>query len=489
MEKYRAAFYIRVSTDEQAKEGFSLAAQEERCRSFIESQGWTYTQSYVDDGYSAKDINRPAIQKLIHDLNEDVFDIVVVYRLDRLVRSVLDLHHLLNLFDKHKVLFKSVTEVFDTTTAMGRFFITLVGSMAQWERENLAERVIMGMEKKVMEGKRNGSYAPYGYYLEDNQLFPQPEEAKIVKEIFEMYIKMGALSIARNLNSRGLRTRNGSQWSSFTLNHILKNPVYIGKIRWGYSRKSQLVNEIQTEGNHEAIISIDLFEQVQTILKKRSETHMTRSVSSTFIFSGIIRCPKCGSRMIGSFMKKRNHKYYICSQKKTHGTCKMRNINELAIEQVLFHNFNWQAIFMQRFKPEEDPGEFNSEQKHHEITQEIEKIKKRLKKWHVLWANEEIGFSELKEYTQEDKQRLSYLEKQLDQLPDSKVTKTKITEKEFMEMLNNIKEVWTYAEVEEKKELVASFLSKVAFDFVSEDENYRGVGKIRPVKLIDFELV
>jgi site-specific DNA recombinase len=162
----RAVAYLRVSTEEQASEGFSLVAQEERCKSFIKSQGWDLVKEpYIDDGYSAKNLERPAIQQLINDLKNNEFDVIVVYRLDRLVRSVLDLHHLLQLFDKHQVAFKSVTEVFDTTTAMGRFFITLVAAMAQWERENLAERVLMGMERRALEGKRNGGNAPYGYRM------------------------------------------------------------------------------------------------------------------------------------------------------------------------------------------------------------------------------------------------------------------------------------------------------------------------------------
>lgn len=116
---------MRVSTEEQATEGFSLAAQQERCHQFIESQGWEYDGEYIDDGHSAKNLNRPAMQQLIRDVKEKQFDILVVYRLDRLVRSVVDLHHLVQLFDEKGIMFKSVTEVFDTTNAMGRFFYNL----------------------------------------------------------------------------------------------------------------------------------------------------------------------------------------------------------------------------------------------------------------------------------------------------------------------------------------------------------------------------
>lgn len=114
----KARIYIRVSTDEQAREGFSLAAQNERCLQFIESQGWDFTGEYRDDGYSAKSLDRPAMQQMIQDIKGKEFDVLVIYRLDRLVRSVVDLHTIINLMDDKGVSFKSVTEAFDTTTAM-----------------------------------------------------------------------------------------------------------------------------------------------------------------------------------------------------------------------------------------------------------------------------------------------------------------------------------------------------------------------------------
>src|SRR5690554_6076229 len=174
----KARIYIRVSTEDQAKEGFSLSAQEEKCKQFIEFNDWTYDGVYKDDGFSGKDLKRPAIQQLLRDIKQREFDALVVYRLDRLTRSVVDLHYLLDLFDKHKVMFKSATEPYETTSAIGRLFVSIVGSLAQWERENMIERVKVAMEKRALEGKRNGANPPYGYKLVDGQLIPHPEEAK-----------------------------------------------------------------------------------------------------------------------------------------------------------------------------------------------------------------------------------------------------------------------------------------------------------------------
>src|SRR5690625_5198821 len=176
----KVGLYPRVSTDEQAKEGYSIDAQIKNSINFINSQGWELYDIYTDDGFSAKDLERPGMQKMIEDIKIRKFDVVVVYKLDRLVRSVSDLHELLKLFDKYEVKFKSVTEMFDTTNAMGRFFITLVAAMAQWERENLAERVRFGIEQMVSEGERPGGKLPFGY-TKEGELIEQ--EAETIREV------------------------------------------------------------------------------------------------------------------------------------------------------------------------------------------------------------------------------------------------------------------------------------------------------------------
>ncbi|MGF9826753.1 recombinase family protein, partial [Brevibacillus agri] len=131
----RTAVYMRVSTEDQAREGFSIPAQREKLLAYVHSQGWEVAAIYADEGISAKDTNRPALKRLLRDIREGNIDVVLVYRLDRLTRSVLDLYRLLQEFEKYDVRFKSCTEVYDTTTAIGRLFITLVAALAQWERE------------------------------------------------------------------------------------------------------------------------------------------------------------------------------------------------------------------------------------------------------------------------------------------------------------------------------------------------------------------
>ena len=195
----KTGIYIRVSTDEQAKEGYSIPAQRNRLEAFCVSQGWDIIGFYVDEGISAKDTNRPELQRMLKHIENGIIECVLVYRLDRLTRSVRDLYELLDVFEKHDCKFKSATEVYDTTTPMGRLFITIVAALAQWERENLGERVRMGMQEKAEEGKWVVNTPPYGYDIdkENDALVINENEAVIIRKIFNMYLSgMGTHKIA-----------------------------------------------------------------------------------------------------------------------------------------------------------------------------------------------------------------------------------------------------------------------------------------------------
>ncbi|HWI53946.1 MAG TPA: recombinase family protein, partial [Symbiobacteriaceae bacterium] len=156
-----ARCYMRVSTEEQAASGYSLAAQRDKLELFCKLQGYEIAGWYRDDGVSAKDLNRPEFQRMMKEAQKD--DVIVVYKLDRLTRSVRDLDNLLRDFEKRSLQFRSVTEQFDTTSATGRLMIRMVGEFAQWERETIAERTTFGKQKKLELGEWNGGRVPFGY--------------------------------------------------------------------------------------------------------------------------------------------------------------------------------------------------------------------------------------------------------------------------------------------------------------------------------------
>jgi site-specific DNA recombinase len=249
---------VRVSTDEQAKAGYSLAAQVDRIKSFIKSQGWAACDIYSDDGYSAKDRKRPALQRLLDDASEKRFDAVLVYKIDRLSRRLKDLIEIVEEISHNNVGFKSITELIDTTTPEGRLMFHQFGSFAQYERELIGQRTKMGMIKRLKSGKWNGGPAPYGYSLNSPHLKIKEDEAKIVHLIYDLADtkNMGVINIARHLNEMHIKGVRAKKWRQNTVYSILTNPAYIGVLAWGGER---------VVGTHKPIIKEAQFEKIKKI--------------------------------------------------------------------------------------------------------------------------------------------------------------------------------------------------------------------------------
>jgi len=299
----KCAIYVRVSTDEQVKEGFSIPAQKERLKAFCLSQGWEIVEEYIEEGWSAKNLERPIMQKMLKDIKRNNIDIILVYRLDRLTRSVLDLYNLLKTFDENNVSFKSATEVYDTSTAMGRLFITLVAALAQWERENLGERVRFGIEQMIDEGKKPGGHSPYGYHFDNNfKCTIIQNEAAIVNKIYNWYVNgYGYRTIMNRLNEMGVRPRLAKEWNHNSVRQILHNDMYIGVYRWG----SKVIHN-----HHPSLIPETLFNAV----KNKNKTKTTNSSRiGKYPLTGIIKCGECNEQPVHGYYDKRDQKiYYRC---------------------------------------------------------------------------------------------------------------------------------------------------------------------------------
>ena len=250
----KVAVYTRVSTEDQAKEGFSLDAQRDRLAAYCRAQGWTIAKEYVDDGHSGRDAKRPAYQEMMRD--RDAWDKVLVIKMDRIHRNSRNFMEMMDDLRKWGKDFVSATESLDTSTAMGRFVMDIIQRIAQLESEQIGERVYMGMAQKHKQGKGLlGFRRPYGYDYIDGALVVSPREARVVRRIFSEFAGGTTLTaIAANLNAERVPSHRNRQWSKSGLRYMLRNPVYIGRIRW---------DQVERTDGHEAIVDEHTWEAVQ----------------------------------------------------------------------------------------------------------------------------------------------------------------------------------------------------------------------------------
>ncbi len=237
----KVAIYSRVSTEEQAKEGLSVEAQIDKCKSFCNARGWEVFKIYKDAGYSAGSLNRPALELLLRDAKEKKFNIILVYKIDRFSRKLKDLIMILEDLKQQDINFTSVTEQIDTTSAMGEAFFQIIGVFAQLERGMVKERVELAFDRKIKFGE-TVHRAPIGYTYLNKKLVPDPQESEKIKQIFEMW--------ATGVDYKEIS--NQFNIPSSTLYQIIKNPIYLGKVRY----RGKLY-----KGKHKPLIDEELFNQ------------------------------------------------------------------------------------------------------------------------------------------------------------------------------------------------------------------------------------
>lgn len=241
----KISIYIRVSTEDQAKEGYSLEVQREYLEDFAKRENLEIFKVYQDDGISGYTIERPALKQLFKDAKQKEFDLVLVYKIDRFSRNLKDMLNLVDELSFYGIGFKSATEPFDTTTSAGKLMFQQLGSFAEFERNRIAERVLPGMVKGVQQGNWQGArYAPYGYrYNKERKLLEIDEqEAKVVKLIYTKFLcDKSVFAITEYLTKKGYRNRKGNIFSTKLIGDILKNRIYTGKLVWNrhYYDKTQ----------------------------------------------------------------------------------------------------------------------------------------------------------------------------------------------------------------------------------------------------------
>ncbi len=263
----KCAIYTRKSSEEGLEQDFnSLDAQREACEAYIKSQkheGWELIKKqYNDGGFSGGTMNRPAFQELLKDVETGEVDIVVVYKVDRLTRSLMDFAKIVDVFDKHETSFVSITQQFNTTTSMGRLTLNILLSFAQFEREVTGERIRDKFAASKKKGMWINGMPPMGYVKKDGKLEIELKEAKVVKLIFEKYLEIGTVpELVTYLKENNIHTRSGKNFYKGHLYKILQNKTYIGKI----VHKNNIY-----DGLHEPIINFDVFNKTQQLLTKNA---------------------------------------------------------------------------------------------------------------------------------------------------------------------------------------------------------------------------
>ncbi|MDF2629674.1 MAG: site-specific recombinase for integration and excision [Symbiobacteriaceae bacterium] len=322
----RVAVYIRWSTEDQG-EGTTLEVQREACRTFIRSHGWVVSDSleYVDDGLSGGSLERPALARLRAAVSAGLVDCVVVYKLDRLSRSVVDMVRLVLDEWEGRCHVKSAREPIDTVSQAGRLFFYQLMSFAEWERSVIRERTFAGKLRRAQEGRNPGMTAAYGYRLgAGGALVVEPGEAQVVQLIFGLYLSgMGCTQIGLRLGELGYPSPAGRRWGSGQVSRLLSNPVYMGTLVYGKQtsvRGRRVKSErphVVREGAVPAIVSAAEFAAVQALKAGRPGVGRAqgsgRSLSSQSLLTGLLRCG-CGRALCGSGGSgdRFRYRYYYC---------------------------------------------------------------------------------------------------------------------------------------------------------------------------------
>lgn len=363
----RCAIYTRVSTDAGLDQDFnSLDAQYEAAQAYIKSQahaGWALVRTRYDDGgFSGGSTDRPALQQLLADVKTHKVKIIVVYKVDRLTRSLADFAKLVELFDAHGVSFVSVTQQFNTTTSMGRLTLNVLLSFAQFEREVTSERIRDKIGASKRKGLWVGGVVPLGYHAKDRKISVVENEAKVVRHIFRRYLELGSLNLLlADLNTTGVRTKvrplstgrtiGGISFTRGPLAHFLRNRFYIGEVQF----KGEVF-----PGEQPAILDRKLFDAVQARLEQQRNHHTAARNSTDSLLMGRIYDDR-GSRMTPTYATKNGvrYRYYISSPLVQDGPGMPPKLNRLPAAEIekLIAGAIRRHLGMARFDEHQEAGD------------------------------------------------------------------------------------------------------------------------------------
>ena len=437
-----AAIYIRVSTDAQAEEGYSIDAQKEQLSAYCISKNIKNYNFYIDGGWSGSNINRPEMQKLIKDVKEDKISHVIVYKLDRLSRSQKDTLYLIeDIFNPHNVDFVSLNESMDTSTPMGRLMLGILSAFAQLERENIRLRTRMGMKERVKSGLwMGGGRIPFGYnYDREKGILVPNEDAEKVRQIYKLYIEGNSAQNIANL--LGLKYDK-------LVNHVLTRKSNYGIIEY---------NGEEYQGKHEPIISKETYDLAMRCMLDRKVVKVSES---EHLLTGLVYCGKCGAKMRYQKWSKRGSKFVCYSQQSSKPylikdpNCEQERVWTKDVEEIVINSI---FEFANNYKA--DKTELEVQDNPLSLLYEQQNIlNKKIKKLYNVYAendNDEI----LLETINDLKKKLNIINKKIE-LENNNIT-TMSKRKERVEALNSINNIWDNITQKQKKTIIKKLVNKI----------------------------
>lgn len=426
--KVIVGLYPRVSTEDQSRFGHSLDEQECRMKQLCEFKNYEIFKVYREEGVSAKNTNRPKFQEMIEDVKQGKINKIIIFKLDRLTRSIQDLENICKFLDKYNCGLESISEEINTSSANGKFFVRMITILAQLEIERTSERTKVGLVGAIKQGHISGR-PPLGYVKKNGskKIFIDEVQADVVRRIFKLYLDgMSVCSICKLFKEENVLNR---RWPTTTVDKILSNQLYIGNSEYG----KRTNNEIQIFKNVvPAIIDKTTFDMVQKRKKKNLKNFKRKA---TYIFMQKIICPKCNKVMGGTSSTSKNkekHLYYKCN------CCKTR-INEKKIEKELMEFLNDMLDFFliidNSFKPTLNKDVENEIKKYLTMKEDINNKITRIK---TAFIDAIIDANIFQEELNELQRELENVEIKLNELEE---TKRNIEYKQDIETIFNIKEI------------------------------------------------
>jgi len=463
MEKVKTVgIWVRVSTEDQAK-GESSEHHEKRARFYAESKGWQVKEVYDLEAVSGKSVmNHPETQRMLQDIRTRHITGLIFSKLARLARNTRELLEFAEIFKENSADLISLQESIDTSSPAGRLFYTMIAAMAQWEREEIAERVAASVPIRAKLGKPLGGQASFGYYWEDGKLVPHPTEAPIRKLIYELFLEhRRKKTVARLLNQAGHRTRKGAKFTDTTIGRLLGDPTAKGIHRANYTRslgedKKWILKpkEDWVLTKVEPIVSEELWNQCNQILDEQQKKRKRPARKAVHLFTGIVFC-HCGNKM---YVPSNSPKYtcYGCRNK----------IGTDALEEV-FHQ-QLKSFF---FSPSEIEGYLN---KADEVIKEKERllkvsrkeehrIKREMDKVYRAYIDDDIDMKSYGRQYRPLESRLTQIEDKIPEL-QAEIDFLKIQYLSSDEILNEAKDLysrWPELVAEEKRKIVENITEKI----------------------------